>query len=332
MAPQEMDVQRALELLHMSVFSQSVSPCGKYLAAGNSYGEIGIFSLSAALSAEAKEESKKPVVCFTAHDGPVYALTSTDRQLLSASDGELKAWNWAEIVKKGCKEAWSRRPPYRSSLEVPEINSLQLNLKDNSLLLAGGDCTVHAMDLETGVFTHALRGHTDYIHCLALRDQFHECLSGSEDGSVRHWDLRTGGQVQAIEVHKYEECSRPQYGKWIRCLATDSDWMVCGGGPALTLWHLRSVTPTTVFPLAPAQHHAMFYQDLILCAGQGPTIYHLQLSGDIRARIPCSPPALHSLCLNQRSPEHKVLTAAGSSHKIDVFTNFGYRAFSLAFA
>lgn len=35
-----------------------------------------------------------------AHDGPVYALTSTDRQLLSASDGELKAWNWAEIVKK----------------------------------------------------------------------------------------------------------------------------------------------------------------------------------------------------------------------------------------
>lgn len=27
----------------MSVFSQSVSPCGKYLAAGNSYGEIGIF-------------------------------------------------------------------------------------------------------------------------------------------------------------------------------------------------------------------------------------------------------------------------------------------------
>nr|XP_013805895.1 PREDICTED: THO complex subunit 6 homolog [Apteryx mantelli mantelli] len=48
-----------------------------------------------------------------AHDGPVYALVSTDRQLLSASDGEIKAWNWAEIVKKGCKEAWSRRPPCR---------------------------------------------------------------------------------------------------------------------------------------------------------------------------------------------------------------------------
>ncbi|XP_068779393.1 THO complex subunit 6 homolog isoform X9 [Struthio camelus] len=307
-------VRRALELLHMSVFSQSVSPCGRYLAAGNNYGEIAIFSLSAALSSEAKEESKKPVVSFAAHDGPVYALVSTERQLLSASDGEIKAWNWAEIVKKGCKEAWSRRPPCRSSLEVPEINSLQLNTKDNTLVLAGGDCVVRVMDLETGAFT------------------LHQCLSGGEDGTVRLWDLRTGAQVQVIEVHKYEECSRPQNGKWIRCLATDSDWMVCGGGPALTLWHLRSVTPTTVFPLPPCQQHVLFYQDLLLAGGQGPALHQLQLSGELKARVPCSPRTLLSLCLNERSPEHKVLTAAGSSPKIDVFTNLGYRAFSLTFA
>ncbi|XP_067421794.1 THO complex subunit 6 homolog isoform X3 [Emydura macquarii macquarii] len=259
----QMDAQRALELLHMTVFSQSVSPCGKYLAAGNNYGEIAIF---------------------------------------------------------------------RSSLEVPEINSLQLNPKDNSLLLAGGDCAVHVMDLESGTFTHKFQGHSDYVHCLALRDQFQECLSGSEDGTVRMWDLRTGAQVQVIEVHKYEECSRPQNGKWIRCLATDCDWMVCGGGPALTLWHLRSVTPTTVFPLPPCQQHVMFYQDLILSAGHSPTINHLQISGEIRAQIPCTPHSVHSLCINEHSPEHKVLTAAGSSHKVDVFTNFSYRAFSLCFA
>ncbi|XP_067171046.1 LOW QUALITY PROTEIN: THO complex subunit 6 homolog [Apteryx mantelli] len=333
MAPAEQAVRRSLELLHMSVFSQSVSPCGRYLAAGNNYGEIAIFSLSAALSSEAKEESKKPVVSFTAHDGPVYALVSTDRQLLSASDGEIKAWNWAEIVKKGCKEAWSRRPPLRSSLEVPEINSLQLNTKVGQLAgAAGGDCAVRVMDLESGAFTHELRGHRDYVHCLALRDQLHQCLSGGEDGTVRLWDLRTGAQVQVIEVHKYEECSRPQNGKWIRCLATDSDWMVCGGGPALTLWHLRSVTPHHRLPRCRPQQHVLFYQDLLLAGGQGPAVHHLQLSGEVKARIPCTPRAVLSLCLNERSPEHKVLTAAGSSPKIDVFTNLGYRAFSLAFA
>ena len=90
---------QALQRLHMTIFSQSVSPCGKFLAAGNNYGQIAIFryspllpppssssarsplrlvpllltlrpplpspfSLSAALSSEAKEESKKPVVTF----------------------------------------------------------------------------------------------------------------------------------------------------------------------------------------------------------------------------------------------------------------------------
>ena len=38
---------------------------------------------------------------------------------------------------------------------------------------------------------------------------------------------------------------------------------VCGGGPALTLWHLRSSTPTTVFPMRAPQKHVTFYQDLV---------------------------------------------------------------------
>ncbi|XP_059548826.1 THO complex subunit 6 homolog isoform X2 [Myotis daubentonii] len=316
----QMEVFQALQRLHMTIFSQCFSPCGKFLAAGNNYGQIAIFSLSAALSSEAKEESKKPIVTFQAHDGPVYSMVSTDRHLFSAGDGEVKAWLWAEILKKGCKELWCRQPPYRTSLEVPEINALLLVPKENALILAGGDCQLHTMDLETGAFTvrgpwsgregeaffpdpiltlrlslqRALRGHTDYIHCLALRDRNPEVLSGGEDGTVRLWDLRMAKEVQTIEVYKHEvracpphtlssllpghllcldlllsspppsqECSRPHNGRWIGCLATDSDWMVCGGGPALTLWHLRSSTPTTIFPMWAPQKHVTFYQDLV---------------------------------------------------------------------
>uniref|UniRef100_A0A8I5ZT92 THO complex subunit 6 n=1 Tax=Rattus norvegicus TaxID=10116 RepID=A0A8I5ZT92_RAT len=355
------EVFQALQRLHMTIFSQSVSPCGKFLAAGNNYGQIAIFSLSAALSSEAKEESKKPMVTFHAHDGPVYSMVSTDRHLLSAGDGEVKGWLWAEILKKGCKELWRRQPPYRTSLEVPEINALLLVPKENSLILAGGDCQLHTMDLETGTFTRALRGHTDYIHCLALRERSPEVLSGGEDGAVRLWDLRIAKEVQTIEVYKHEECSRPHNGRWIGCLATDSDWMVCGGGPALTLWHLRSSTPTTVFPIRAPQKHVTFYQDLvrpsvlilshcpvapcrpdpftsslspqILSAGQGCCVNHWQLSGELKAQVPGSSPGLLSLSLNQQpaAPECKVLTASGNSCRVDVFTNLGYRAFSLSF-
>ncbi|KAK1151921.1 hypothetical protein AOXY_G31726 [Acipenser oxyrinchus oxyrinchus] len=113
MGPNEFDPQRSLQVLHMTVFSQSFSPCGKFLAAGNNYGEIGVFSLSAALGPEATEDSKTPIVTFKAHDGPVYSLLSTDSQLLSAGNGEVRAWNWAELVKKGSKAVWSRKPQYK---------------------------------------------------------------------------------------------------------------------------------------------------------------------------------------------------------------------------
>uniref|UniRef100_A0A8C9A5K9 THO complex subunit 6 n=1 Tax=Prolemur simus TaxID=1328070 RepID=A0A8C9A5K9_PROSS len=316
------EVFQALQRLHMTIFSQSVSPCGKFLAAGNNYGQIAIFSLSAALSSEAKEESKKPVVTFQAHDGPVYSMVSTDRHLLSAGDGEVKAWLWVEVLKKvrsSVGKGWAASPQraFETSLEVPEINALLLVPKENSLILAGGDCQLHTMDLETGTFTvsRALELATTSIVC--------------EGG----WDLRTAKEVQTIEVYKHEECSRPHNGRWIGCLATDSDWMVCGGGPALTLWHLRSSTPTTIFPMRAPQKHVTFYQDLILSAGQGRCVNQWQLSGELKAQVPGSSPGLLSLSLNQQpaAPECKVLTAAGNSCRVDVFTNLGYRAFSLSF-
>lgn len=39
----QMEVFQALQRLHMIIFSQNVSPCGKFLAAGNNYGQIAIF-------------------------------------------------------------------------------------------------------------------------------------------------------------------------------------------------------------------------------------------------------------------------------------------------
>uniref|UniRef100_A0A674BUI3 THO complex 6 n=1 Tax=Salmo trutta TaxID=8032 RepID=A0A674BUI3_SALTR len=288
--------------LHMSVFSQSFSPCGRFLAAGNNYGEIAVFSLSSALSPDATDLSQKPILTFTAHEGPVFSLLSTDSHLLSAGNGEISAWSWAELIKR-----------------------------ENSLVIGGGDNNIHIMDLESGVFKSVLQGHTDYIHCLSVREREGEILSGSEDGAVRIWDYRTGQSVHCIEVYKYEECARPQYGKWISCLTTDSDWMLCGGGPSLSLWHLRSMSPTSIFPLSGCQRQANFYQDMILSVGEGQCVSHCLLGGEVKAQIPCTPHSLNTLALNLNSTEHRVLTVGGSSHQMDVFTNLSYRTFSLSF-
>ncbi|XP_030826422.1 THO complex subunit 6 homolog, partial [Camarhynchus parvulus] len=78
-------VRRARQLLHVSVLAQSAAPCGRFLAAANDFGEIAIFGLSAALSAEAKEENRRPLNVLRAHSGPIYSLASTERLLLSGS-------------------------------------------------------------------------------------------------------------------------------------------------------------------------------------------------------------------------------------------------------
>ncbi|XP_010902538.2 THO complex subunit 6 homolog [Esox lucius] len=320
-----------VEHLHMSVFSQSFSPCGRFLAAGNNYGEIAVFSLSSALSPDATDLSQKPILTFTAHEGPVFSLLSTDSHLLSAGNGEVSAWSWAELIKRNTKAAWTRRPNYKSSLEIPEINAMTMNPTENSLVIGGGDNNIHIMDLESGIFKSVLQGHTDYIHCLSVREREGEILSGGEDGAVRIWDCRTGHSVHCIEVFKYEDCARPQYGKWISCLTTDSDWMLCGGGPSLSLWHLRSMSPTSVFPLSGCQRQATFYQDMILSVGEGQFVSHCLMGGEVKAQIPCTPHSLNTLALNLNSTEHRVLTVGGSSHQIDVFANLYYRSFSLSF-
>uniref|UniRef100_A0AAX7V228 THO complex 6 n=1 Tax=Astatotilapia calliptera TaxID=8154 RepID=A0AAX7V228_ASTCA len=301
-----------VELLHMSVFSQSFSPCGRFLAAGNNYGEIAVFSLSAALSPDATALNQKPVLTFTAHEGPVFSLLSTDCHLLSAGNGEISAWSWSELTKK---VTWN----------IPEINSMTINPRDNSLVVGGGDNNIHVMDLENGVFKTVLQGHSDYVHCVTVREREAEILSGGEDGAVRLWgEINTG-------VCVFQVCARPQYGKWISCVTTDSDWMLCGGGPSLSLWHLRSLSPTSIFNLSGCQRQSTFHQDLILTVGEGAFVSHCLLGGEVKAQIPCTPQSLNTLQLNNNSTEHRVLTVGGSSDRIDVFTNLSYRAFSLRF-
>ena len=81
-------------------------------------------------------------------------------------------------------------------------------------------------------------------------------------------DTRAGhGSAHCIEPYKNEACARPQFGKWITSIAIDDkadDWMVCGGGPSLCLWHLRSLSATTVFDMPNVcVNYAMFHDDAV---------------------------------------------------------------------
>ncbi|KAL5016789.1 hypothetical protein ScPMuIL_006378 [Solemya velum] len=327
------------KLLHTTVFAQCFSPCGRYIAAANNYGNIAIFSLSAVLSPEATDDSFKPIYTFVAsEEGAIFCLASTDILLISAGAGNIHAWKWADILNKAPKQVWAWAVPKKNQFTIPEVNSIVVDQQEesSSRLFAGcGDNDVHVWDMEAGQQLVSLSGHEDYIHCVATKNKGRECVSASEDGTIRIWDSRTEGEaVHIIEPYKQEICARPEFGKWLGCVAMDpsEDWLVCGGGPQLSLWHLRSINPTTTFDTPGAtQKHVMFYEDAMISAGSKPLVHHWYINGDLKSEVPCTPTSVFNVSINTNSDTHKVLCVAGNSAKIDVCTNFGYRASSLIF-
>ncbi|GAB1603817.1 THO complex subunit 6 homolog [Argonauta hians] len=327
----------ARQQLYTNVYATVFSPCGKYLAAGNNYGYCAIFSLPSSLSPEATENSWKPLFTFKASDdGSIYSMTSTSRELICGCTGYIKAWQWSHLIKQTNKISWSLIIPTKS-FSVSEINSMVIDNKNgDSLLYAGcGDNLIYIYDLEGGSLKSTLSGHKDYIHAVMLCNSRQECVSAGEDGAVRIWDTRSSNEaVCLLEPYKNEMCARPEFGKWLGCVAMDpsEDWLVCGGGPKLSLWHLRSLSATTVFDTPRScQKCAIVHQDTIMSGGSEPNIFHWAINGEQKAKIPCTPTCVFKVDVNSHSKSNKVLCVAGNSSKIDISTNFCYKSFSLSF-
>ncbi|KAJ9595991.1 hypothetical protein L9F63_012812 [Diploptera punctata] len=174
-----------------------------------------------------------------------------------------------------------------------------------------------------------MEGHDDYIH--SIHNIGSQLASGSEDGTVRLWDMRQKTYTNTIQPHLSDKLVRPELGKWIGAVAISEDWLLCGGGPRLSLWHLRSLDVTTAFQLDDSGIHlAMFYDDRIMAGGASSNFYNLNYTGDTYAQIPSSSTCIYS-AVYQETPL-KVMCLAGSSAKIDLCTNFSYRDQILSFA
>ena len=49
---------------------------------------------------------------------------------------------------------------------------------------------------------HSFSGHTDYVHCVAMRNGSSQVFSGSEDGTVRMWGKDVGCGLVLRFVHE----------------------------------------------------------------------------------------------------------------------------------
>jgi WD40 repeat protein len=108
---------------------------------------------------------------------------------------------------KGYVEFWDIRSKNRldiiQSKELSSINSIDFN-SDGSILAVSGDGNwvdgsyLQLWDVSTKKVIHFLAGHNDPINSVAFSPDGQTLASGSQDGSVKLWDVKSGKELLTL--------------------------------------------------------------------------------------------------------------------------------------
>ncbi|KAJ3642531.1 hypothetical protein Zmor_025299 [Zophobas morio] len=325
-------VNKLNKRFYNTVLSQTFTPCGNYLVVGDIYGTISIFHLSKLVNqgSTITRQDQIPTNSFTIkEDIQINSLLTTKSHLVVGTVGEILGYTWKNVkLSKKATPSWTIEiPNAKDSFEKPDVNCLVLEPENNVLFAACGDNNVYSFNLETRKNIKTFKGHKNYVHCLTHLNN--KLISGGEDGLVLMWDARTAAAVGKIEPYTRDKVSRPELGPWIGGVGINDDWLLCGGGPRLSLWHLRSLNISTVFPIDDKGIHvAEIFHDKIFAGGRSPLFYQMSFNGDIVIEIPTAAVTTYS-AIHQDEP-FQTLCIAGSSPKIDVCSNFIYKNLQLS--
>ena len=172
-------------MLHVTIYSSALSPCGNYLAVGNNQGYIAVFNLADNLNVEANPSSQKPICTFKAHSGPVHALKTVAKFLVSAGYGPIIGWKWTDLVNSKISKSWSLSKEvnavHKKQCEI--YNCLSFNSRDSLLYSGSDDAHVLSWDLKTFKNVESFDGHSEYVHDIDLTSN--NLVSAGEDGLVK---------------------------------------------------------------------------------------------------------------------------------------------------
>ncbi|GAB0136040.1 hypothetical protein EsDP_00004357 [Epichloe bromicola] len=155
---------------------------------------------------ELLKPSYKPTLALHGHAGPVsqVRISPNGKFVASASaDGTVKLWDAAtgahmdtlvgHMAGVSCL-AWT-----------PDSNILASGSDDKAIRLwdrvTGRPKTTTRKSAAAGRDTAALRGHHNYIHCLAFSPKGNILASGSYDEAVFLWDVRAGRLMRSLPAH-----------------------------------------------------------------------------------------------------------------------------------
>uniref|UniRef100_A0A3B4CZ41 WDR47 cross-over region domain-containing protein n=1 Tax=Pygocentrus nattereri TaxID=42514 RepID=A0A3B4CZ41_PYGNA len=177
-------------------------PSGAMYAVGSNSKTLRVCAYPDTLDTSGSNASKPPVVRFKRnkhHKGSIYCVAwSSCGQLLATGSND----KYVKVLPFNPETCNATGPDLEFSMHDGTIRDLAFMEGPESggsiLISAGaGDCNIYTTDCQRGQGLHALSGHTGHILSLYTWGGW-MIASGSQDKTVRFWDLRVPSCVRVV--------------------------------------------------------------------------------------------------------------------------------------
>jgi THO complex subunit 6 len=262
---------------------------------------------------------------WDAHIGPIYSLSSNNSILISGGTDSIKLWRWSEVIAF-CTQEGSDPPKPLHTFQADTFSKGTVNamVENEGMLYAavGKDC--FQLNLSTGSNSQTFKGHAQSILSLKLKSDT-SLFSGSEDGSLRIWDTRTGSTQYILDCEKASVVTEfsSKNTNHISSIDINGDWLVCGGGIGIHSWFLPVMQYSSYVPI-PGVQSLIYHKNEIISGGVGnlqeSNLYSWSQEGKPLTATKTSIPSIFSISKYQKDQE-TVFAVCGVSYKVELFTS-----------